>query len=159
MKLRAIVGLSFAVGLCACATQMTPIAGPANMAWAFHQSPEEGAKLAYGAPASDNVVLMMTCQPGSSRVALSAMTTEKAPNGVTLMSGSAKGVFRGAPAPGFDGALSLVEANAPVAAPALKGFRQTGDLALVDGRRKVQIPAGAKDRAAVDRFFAACGAA
>ena len=57
------------------------------------------------------------------------------------------------------GALSLVEANAPVAAPALKGFRQTGDLALVDGRRKVQIPAGAKDRAAVDRFFAACGAA
>ena len=158
MQLRAIIGLSLAVGLCACATEMTPLAGPANMAWAFNQNPDEGAKLAYGAPASDNVVLMMTCQPGSSRVALSAVTTEKSPRGVTLVSGASKGVFRGAAAPGFDGGV-LVEANAPVAAPALEAFRKTGDLSLIDGARKVQIPAGAKDKAAVARFFDACRAA
>jgi len=138
MKRRAIIGLSLAIGVCACATQMTPIAGPANMAWAFNQNPDEGAKLAFGAPASDNVVLMMTCAPGSSRIALSAMTTENAPT------------------VGFDGAVSLIEASAPATAAPLKGFRRTGDLALIDGRRKVKIAAGAKDKPAVDRFFKAC---
>ena len=159
MKRRAIIGLGLAIGVCACATQMTPIAGPANMAWAFNQNPDEGAKLAFGAPASDNVVLMMTCAPGSSRISLSAVTTEKAPLGVTLASGADKTRFRGAPSAGFDGAVSLVEASAPMAAAPLKGFQRTGDLALIDGRRKVKIAAGAKDKPAVDRFFKACASA
>jgi hypothetical protein len=158
MKRRAIVGLGLAIGLCACASQ-SPLFAPANMAWAFQQDPDEGAKLAYGAPSSDNVVLMMTCRPGSARVTLSALTTEKAPNGVTLTSGDAKGLFRGAPASGFEGEVSLVEAMAPASAPALRGFHKTGDLALIDGRRKVKIAAGDKDKPAVDRFFRTCMAA
>jgi len=163
MKSRATIGLSIAglglaVGLCACASQLAPIAGPANMSWAFNQNPDEGAKLAYGAPASDNVVLMMTCAPGSSRVALSAITTEKSPSGVTLISGDAKGVFRGASSEGFDGAVALVEASAPASAAPLKAFHKTGELALVDGRRKVKIAARASDKPAVERFFKACTA-
>jgi hypothetical protein len=155
MKRRAIVGLGLVIGLCACASQ-TSLFAPANMAWAFQQDPDEGAKLAYGAPSSDNVVLMMTCRPGSARVALSALTTEKAPKGVTLVSGEAKGQFRGAPTSGFEGEVSLVEAMAPAGSPALKGFHKTGDLTLIDGRRKVKIAAGDKDKAAVDRFFKSC---
>jgi hypothetical protein len=159
MKSRAIIGLTLAVGLCACASQMIPIAGSPNMSWAFNQNPDEGAKLAYGAPASDNVLLMMTCAPGSSRVALSAMTTEKSASGVTLISGDAKGVFRGAASEGFDGSIALVEASAPASAAALKGFHKTGELALLDGQRKIKIAAGAGDKPAVDRFFKACNAA
>jgi hypothetical protein len=161
MNRRAIIGLigtAALLGLAACAGQMTTL-GSGSMAWAFNQNPDEGAKLAYGAPASDNVVLMMTCRPGSSRVALSAITTEKAPTGVTLISNGAKGVFRGASASGFEGQVGLVEAMAPASSAALKGFRQTGDLALLDGRHKVKIAAGDKDKAAVDRFFKACEAA
>ena len=45
-----------------------------GMAWSLHQTPEEGMKLAYGAPASDNVVLMMTCQPGAGQVLLSSVS-------------------------------------------------------------------------------------
>jgi hypothetical protein len=58
----------------------------------------------------------------------------------------------------LDGAL-LVEADAPVAAAPLEAFRRTGDLSLLDGARKVEIPAGAGDKPAVARFFAACRAA
>ena len=39
-----------------------------GMAWSLHETPEEGAKLAYGAPNSDNVALMLSCQPASGQV-------------------------------------------------------------------------------------------
>eukprot|EP01030_Chromulinospumella_sphaerica_P021381 gene21381-21316_t len=60
-----------------------------DMAWSLHETPEEGAKLAYGAPNSDNVALMMTCQPASGEVLVSTNAVQSAP-AIVLKSGKSE---------------------------------------------------------------------
>jgi len=142
-----------ALALAACAHETT---SASNYAWSYQQNEYEGAKLAYGAPSSDDVLLMMTCAPHSGRVQLSAIT-DAAQNDIVLTSGKGRDRFTGAAAPSeFGGAI--VEAEAQARAPSLDRFARTGDLAMMAGAQKVSLAASGAAHAGVKQFFETCRA-
>ena len=146
----AIAGLA----LSGCVTK--PTVAPSDFAWSYSTNPGEGAKLAYGRPQSDDVLLMLVCAPGGAQVALSASGL----NGADLMlaSGEARTSLRGSVGQGFEGEDGLIEATLPARAPALAAFRQTGALNLTSGGRSVSLTAADADRPAVRKFFNDCAA-
>ena len=148
-----VIGVMTCVALGSCVHQAADVSG---FAWSFQENPGEGPKLAYGAPASDNVVLMMTCERGAETVNVSMLGAS--PGGhLTLASGGDRQAFRGEAVPG-PGALGMVEAVAPVGAEPLAKFAQTGKLSVIDRGRTAKLDASREDRAGVERFFEACTA-
>jgi hypothetical protein len=142
--------IAFAAALGGCAHE----ADAPGYAWSYQHSGGEGVKLAYGAPSSDDVLLMMTCAPHSGRVLLSAIT-EGAQNDIVLASGSGRDRFTGAAMPSELGG-ALVEAEARAASPSLDRFARTGDLSMMAGAQKVSLAANGAERAGVQQFFEAC---
>ncbi|MBX3479567.1 MAG: hypothetical protein KF842_04145 [Caulobacter sp.] len=128
-----------------------------DMAWSLQQTPEEGAKLAYGAPASDNVVLMMTCQPGAGEVTVSTVSAAPAP-AIVLASGRERATLAATGGPSGMGEGHYLEASTRAANKALARFARTGDLTLVQDSRSVKLAANAADRPQVAGFFKACTA-
>ncbi len=127
-----------------------------GFAWSYQNHEGEGPKLAYGAPASDNIVLMMTCEPGAQSVDISLLGGSPK-DGMTLTSGDARDTLRGdlIASPGMG---QMIQASAhPDSAP-LARFARTGDLSLVDRGRTVNLDASPMERAGVWRFFEACRA-
>ena len=53
----------------ACASDQPPAPG---YAWSYMDNADEGPKLAYGRPNSDDVVMMLACAPRASTVTLTA---------------------------------------------------------------------------------------
>lgn len=147
----AIFGAMLCVVLGSC------VSGPQTpgFAWTFQRNEGEGPKLAYGAPASDNIVLMMTCEPGSSTIDM--LLQGGSPDGVVLASGNARERLRGALV-ASPGAGQMVEASARPDSAALAGFARTGDLSLTDRGRTVKLDASPAERRSVARFFEACRA-
>ena len=151
---RAVIAATLAgFVLSGCAT--APISAPTDFAWSYAENPGEGAKLAYGRPQSDEVLLMMTCAPGHD-VLLSAAAVGGAK--MMLTSGDAKTSLDGVVTDGFDG-VGFVEATTSSRGPALRGFRQSGALTMTSGGRTFEMAALGADRPAVRRFFNACEAA
>ena len=151
---RAIIAATLAgFALSGCATQ--PSVAPQDFAWSYADNPSEGAKLAYGRPQSDEVLLMMTCAPGEG-ITLSAAAIGGAK--LMLASGDAKTSLNGEVTEGFDG-VGFVEATTSSRGPALTEFRRSGDLTMTSGARRFQMSAFDGDRPAVRRFFNACDAA
>lgn len=127
-----------------------------GFAWTYQNNEGEGPKLAYGAPASDNVVLMMTCEPGARRVDVSLMGgSPKA--GLTLVSGDARQTLK-ADLVSSPGVGQMIQAVARPASAPLAGFARTGDLSLIDRGRTVDFGASPSERPGVARFFEACRA-
>lgn len=156
MRRHAILGLAASCLLASCANQ-TPSAMP-GMAWSLQHSPQEGAKLAFGEPSSDNVLLMMTCAPASGQVTLSLLSSaDAAPTVIELASGDRRARFAGSTGPAGLGAGAVIEAQAPAADPTLERFARTGSLSLVDEGRRSFLPVRAAERQAVSGFFSACG--
>ncbi len=140
--------LALLTGSCV-TSQVTP-----GFAWSYQIHEGEGPKLAYGAPASDNIVLMMTCEPGAQSVDISLLGGSPK-DGMTLTSGDARETLRGdlIASPGMG---QMIQASAhPDSAP-LARFARAGDLSLVDRGRTVNLDASPTERASVSRFFAAC---
>ncbi|HYE47443.1 MAG TPA: hypothetical protein VEA44_16885 [Caulobacter sp.] len=129
----------------------------AGMDWSLHQTPEEGVKLAYGAPASDNVVLMLTCQPGAGQVRLSTVAA-KPQSAIVLKSGSDRSSLTATAMPGGPVEGHYMEANAAATDKTLARFARTGDLTLVQGKASIELPAKGAAREQVSRFFTACAA-
>lgn len=152
-RILAVVGLVGAVALGSCVSQRSTLND--GLAWSYQNHPGEGPKLAYGAPMSDNVVLMMTCEAGQGRARLSLLGGSQEA-GLVLASGSESTRFAGE-AVASPGAGHLIETTAPLDATPLLRFRKTGDLTLVDRGRSVRIDAEGSERADVKRFFKACG--
>lgn len=152
-RILAAIGIVGAVALGSCVSQHATLND--GLAWSYQNHPGEGPKLAYGAPMSDNVVLMMTCDAGEGRARLSLLGgSEQA--GLVLASGPDSTRFAGESV-ASPGAGHLLETTAPLEAQPLARFRKTGDLTLVDRGRKVRIDAQGSERADVKRFFKACG--
>jgi len=144
------VMLALIMGSCASA----PVAP--GFAWSYQNNAGEGPKLAYGAPASDNIVLMMTCEPGATSVDVSLLGGSPR-DGMTLTSGETRETLRGdlVAAPGMG---QMIQASArPDSAP-LARFARTGDLSITDRGRTVNLDASPLERAGVSRFFEACRA-
>lgn len=157
MRRRTAFGLIGTLMVAACAHQVAPSPEPA-LAWSLHSTELEGAKLAYGQPQSDNVLLMMTCQPRTGAVRLSVAAPEAgAPDAVRLASRGRQDSFAGEAAPSGMGSGLIVEAEARADHPVLASFAATGDLAVVENGRRARLPAAGADRQEIRSFFAACG--
>lgn len=157
MKRRAIIGLGISCLLASCAHQGQ--SGLPGMAWSLNHAEGEGAKLAYGQPQSDNVLIMMTCQPRSGRVLVSMTAPMDAPSDAIQISSRDHNSRLAADAtPGMGEGASYVEAQAPVTDPALVSFEATGDLAVMANGRRTPLPVRGPERRAVSDFFASCRA-
>lgn len=157
MNRRAIIGLGISCLLASCAHQGQ--GSRPGMAWSLNHAEGEGAKLAYGQPQSDNVLIMMTCQPRSGQVLVSMTAPADAPtNAIHLASKGHNSRLAAETAPGMGEGAAYVEAKAPVTDPALASFAATGDLAVVANGRRAAMPVSGAERGAVNGFFAACRA-
>ncbi len=146
--LAALAGLS--LGSC---MHQTDVAG---LGWTYQDDTGEGPKLAYGAPQSDNVVMMMTCRPDGRTVGLSLLGGSPHER-LTLASNGSRQAFP-ATASDHPGDGFMVEADAPLAAGPLAQFEQTGRLTLISRGRTAPLDAAPAERAQVERFFEACRA-
>jgi len=153
MRRRAILSLIASCSLAACAHQSPPSAMP-GMAWSLNHVEGEGAKLAFGLPQSDNVLLMMSCEPNSGEVLVSANAPTRVRPVLELASGGIKARYMGAIGPAL-GEGTVIEAQAQAADPVFASFAKSGDLALtIDGQRTA-VPG---DRAKAHEFVNACRA-
>ena len=146
---------SFFIAACALAVAGCSAQAAPDYGWSFQQNEQEGAKLAYGAPFSDDVVLMMTCAPGSGHVLLSALT-ERPKEELILTSGGARDRFSGEVLPSELGGL-LLETQVEAKSKSLAGFARTGKLSMVAaGGETVSLAARGDEREGVSRFFEVC---
>lgn len=142
------------VSLGSCATQ-PPVSN--GFAWAYQSDRGEGVKLAYGAPQSDAVLLMMTCREDSNRVQVSMLGGSER-EGVVLASNGARDSFGGRVQTDPMGGGQIVMVDVPANAPSLREFAKTGDLTLIDRGRAIKLPAAGGEKAGVSRFFKQCRA-
>lgn len=146
----AIIGalLGLMVGSCVSSPR------PPGFGWTYQHNEGEGPKLAFGAPASDDILLMMTCQPGAQRVDVSLIGGSPEA-GLTLVSGDARQTLKAylVASPGMG---QMIQAVARPASAPLAGFARTGDLSLIDRGRTVRVDASPVEQRGVSRFFEAC---
>lgn len=150
MRRRVVLSLIAVCSLAACAHQ-TPDSMP-GMAWSLNHEESEGAKLAFGQPNSDNVLIMLSCQPRSGQVHLAANAPADVQPVLELASQRAKARYRAEVGPAF-GEGAMVEAEAGVNDPVIANFGKSGDLAVTIAGRRTLVPA---DRAKAQAFVAAC---
>jgi hypothetical protein len=127
--------------LAACAHEGGGAAEP-GMAWSLTSNKEEGSKLGYGAPDTDNLVLMLVCQPKSGQVQVWLMgpAGEKATRLVLSSGGRTARVPRRSDGDGYEALHATVPANDAV----FTGFASTGTLGFsVEGRHGSLPGAGA----------------
>lgn len=139
-----------ALGGCA-ARGAAPTADP-PMTWGFNQT-DEGAKLAYGVDETDNVAVMMICQPGSGLVKISVgvASVDVAP----LLRLSSKGASSSAAGAVFEDDFGpMLEATSPTHLAVLSAFAESGQLSVRAGGST--FDATSTDRTPVRQFFAAC---
>ena len=142
-----------AIGLFAAAAQSsaTNTPAPAGEAMGWHLSREgEMAKLAYGLPNSDQLALMLTCEPGQ---ALATVYGDVQPDSPRLIHASTGPVDIDP----LGGGL-LDEVRIPTADATLRRFLRTGSLAVEGETGKFSLTANPEERRLVDAFFSWCGA-
>lgn len=149
----AFAALGFATLLAGCAHEKVAVTG---YRWAYLEAQQEAPRLAYGRPNSDDLVLMISCRPGQDQVDVSAVGLSGGE--IVLASGRAESRFAAAKVDNAMGDGGLLEARGKTSAPALAGFRKSGDLALLTKGERHDLAAGSADRGNVKAFFKACGA-
>ncbi len=108
----------------------------------------EQAKLAYGAPNSDLVGLMVACDPNSDRVSVYG---DMRP--VDLKQPALQGPRAPDPLSGGE----AWEADVALADAGLDGLVSRGRIALTTGDETFRVTASRGERRAIDRFVAYCG--
>jgi hypothetical protein len=156
MRTRSIFGLSAALVIAAaCAHQTTETR--ADMAWALNHTQSEGLKLVYGEARSDNVLVMLSCQPQSGQVEVAVTTLDTAQGHVSLASQRDDFDLTSPAGPTPVQGVGVVMEMAAADTPALSSFARTGDLDVRTAGRTVSAPARGADRAMVADFFGQCG--
>lgn len=131
------------------ATDAAPEAAmPAPMGW--HLSHEGAmAKLAYGVANSDQLALMMTCEPGEAQAIVYGDVHPVSPRLV-------KASIESAAIDPLGGGLAD-EARIPLRAPALQKLAQSGKLTVEGDAGHFELTADDKEQRLVEQFFAYCG--
>jgi Prokaryotic membrane lipoprotein lipid attachment site len=119
------------------------------------------AKLAYGAPNSDDVHLMMVCSKGSGKLSVSrTVTTEQAgaPPILALASGTARGRWLATAAPSAEqSGHTQLNVNLTTTEPAIDAFDRNGWITAINADGKTEGMAPQPGENAVRRFFDFCG--
>ncbi|MCG9917138.1 MAG: hypothetical protein MH112_12375 [Phenylobacterium sp.] len=156
MRIGSALGLMAAIVITsACAHPATEV--PAAMSWAFNHTHAEGLKLVYGQPRSDNVLVMLSCQPDSGQVEIAVATADGMPGAVALVSRRVRLDLTGASAPTPVQGVGMVIETTRADTPALDGFARTGDLLVRTSGRRIPASARGEDQALVSGFFGQCG--
>ncbi|HYC66773.1 hypothetical protein [Brevundimonas sp.] len=143
-----------ALGLIAVAAQSqadngdVPGAGALPMSW--HLSHEGSmAKLAYGVANSDQLALMMTCEPGQAQAVVYG---DVQPDSPRLIRAS----MTAAPIDPLSGGMAD-ETRIPLRDPALQKLAASGTLAVLGDAGHFELTATGDERRLVREFFAYCG--
>jgi hypothetical protein len=129
-------------------TEVSAEGGMAPMGW--HLSHEGSmAKLAYGVANSDQVALMMTCEPGQSQAVIYG---DVQPAGPTLHKAS----LTSAAIDPLSGGLAD-EARISLRDPALQTLARRGKLEVEGDAGHFELTASRDERRLVSEFFAYCG--
>jgi len=151
-RITAFAALGLTALLAGCAHEKAALDG---YRWAYLADGAEAPRLAYGRPNTDDVVLMISCRPGQDQVDVSAVGLSGGE--IVLASGRVESRFAAAR---VEDALSqggVLEGRGKASAPALDGFRKSGDLALLTQGERHSLTADSADRGRVRAFFKACG--
>lgn len=154
MRRRSLLGMSASLLIAACAHQATE--APPAMAWSLQQNPSEGLKLTYGQAHSDNLLVMMSCQPASGQVELAVAAREPGAAVRLASAGDQVELAGEAWATPMEGVM-LVSDVAPAQAPVLARFSRSGQLTVEADGRAVRTVARGDDRALVAEFVSLCG--
>lgn len=142
-----------ALGLIACAAQSQATNSDAQtavvpMAWHFSQEGEL-AKLAYGVANSDQLALMMTCQPGQAQAVLYG---DVKPVGRRFQKASMTSVAIDPLSGGLEDEIRL-----SVDDPSLKQLARIGKMTVEGDAGAFELTATRDERKLIDEFFAYCG--
>ncbi len=131
------------------ATNPEPPAAAEGMGW--HLSHEGSmAKLAYGLANSDQLALMMTCEPGRSHATVYGEVQPASPRLIHASTGPAE-------IDPLGGGL-LEETRIATQDSVLRRFLRTGSLAVTGEAGRFELTATREERRLIDVFFAWCGA-
>ncbi|MDB5416711.1 MAG: hypothetical protein JWP50_130 [Phenylobacterium sp.] len=154
MRSGVLPGLIGSLALASCAGQSAPRPG-AGMAWSLAQVDGEGAKLAYGRPQSDDVLVMLTCAPKSDLVRVSTVAGRAtAKPSLGLRSGDRAQRYAADTAPSGFGDGVLLESSVRPDDPVLARFAASGELALDAEDQRTALPAA--DPAQARHFIESC---
>jgi hypothetical protein len=151
MRRRTALSLIAACALGGCAHQSGPPV-TAGMGWSLAPVEGEGLKLAFGRPDSDDVLVMLRCQPRSGAVTVSVSGASASDPALRLASGRVRGRYAGQATPSL-GEGTLIEAVADARDPVLARFAARGDLTVSAAGHRTTLPA---DPARAARFVRAC---
>ncbi len=131
-----------------------------GMGFFLSSTADEGAKLTYGRANSDDVWLMLQCQPGARKIDIIDARHPQARKGdrLVLTSGKAQSALPADLQADESGGGALAIAEASPGLPALDGFRRTGDIAVKLGAREYALSATAGEKSQIARFFSLCEA-
>ena len=122
----------------------------------YFQDEGASAKLAYGLPNSDDVGLMLECDKGSGRIAVTDIARGPVPAKLILVSGQSRADMPVRAEADAEGGAPILQGAAAIDNPALKGFRDTGQIEVRMGGVHYGVNATAAERIGVARFFSAC---
>ena len=127
--------------LAGCALPAENLRRDPALAWILDEGPP-GARLILGAPDSDDIRVMMTCQPHSGAVDITIAARPGDSAGVELHSGKVWNRYRGAGHADEEtsGAVDVDLQKLSAADPVLAAFADTGELAVVFQLRKLVLP-------------------
>jgi hypothetical protein len=120
----------------------------------FYMDEGPSVKLAYGAPNSDDVGLMMECAKGSRTIDVSDIARNGAAPTLTLASDGRIASLKAQPGSG-DGAALLTARTRSDIAP-LQAFRRSGRMDVAYSGAEYGIVATPAEKPSVERFFSAC---
>lgn len=112
----------------------------------------ETAKLAYGRENSEVMSLMLECAKGSGAVEVTDVA--RGATRLSLTSAGQRMDLSGEIAASPMAPIFIAQARA--SSPALKAFRQTGKVQVVNGALTYDVAAKGAEKSSVERFFAAC---
>jgi hypothetical protein len=135
----------------------TPVSG---LDW-FVSNEDGKAKLAYGAPNSDDVRMMMTCAKGSGKLSVTRTVTAQeagTPPILALASGSARGRWLATAAPADDQAgRTQLTIALTTSEPMMEAFQRNGWIEAMNADGKKVGMAPQTGDTAIRRFFDFCG--
>jgi hypothetical protein len=118
--------------------------GPAPISWTFGETRQEGAMLVLGVPDTDDVQLVARCQPHSGEIRLTLVARPGDPAVIELHSGKLWQRYAGAGIGDDEENIGAVNIQFHLSAddPVLARVADTGELAIVLGRRRLVPPNG-----------------
>lgn len=133
-------------------------ARPPNEGFFVSSNPDEGFKLAYGRDDSDDVRLMLQCQPGSGQIEIidAGHPEGRAGQMLILTSGRTESALAPTLQTNEESGSVDVVAHAAPGLPALDGFRRSGDIGVKMGARSYALSATASEKVEIARFFSMC---